>query len=48
MVHDLAKAVQAPTPMTAQAANLYRLAVARGLAELDTIAVLRLYDKEPV
>ena len=48
MVHDLAKAVQAPTPMTAQAANLYRLAVARGLAELDTIAVLKLYDKDPV
>ncbi len=48
MVHDLAKAVQAPTPMTAQAANLYRLAAARGLSELDTIAVAKLYDREPI
>jgi 3-hydroxyisobutyrate dehydrogenase len=48
MVHDLAKAVQAPTPMAAQATSLYRLLVARGLAEADAITVLKLYDKDPV
>jgi len=48
MVHDLAKAVKAPTPMVAQATSLYRLMVARGHSELDACAVMRLYLDEPV
>lgn len=48
MVHDLAKEMKAPTPMAAQAANLYRILVARGHAELDATAVLKLYLDEPV
>jgi 3-hydroxyisobutyrate dehydrogenase-like beta-hydroxyacid dehydrogenase len=48
MVHDLAKALKAPTPMASQAAALFRLLVARGHGELDGIAVLKLYDDEPV
>lgn len=48
MVHDLAKEVKAPTPMAAQAANLYRLMVARGHSELDACAVMKLYLDEPV
>jgi 3-hydroxyisobutyrate dehydrogenase len=43
-VHGLAKALQVPTPMTGQAANLYRTLVAKGHGELDGIAVLKLYD----
>ncbi len=48
MVHDLAKATGTPTPMTSQAASLYRLLCARGHAELDGAAVLKLYDDDPV
>ena len=48
MVHDLAKATKTPTPMSSQAANLYRLLVARGHGELDAIAVYKLYDEPPV
>ena len=48
MVHDLAKATGTPTPMTAQAASLYRQLVARGHGELDVVAVLKLYDDEAV
>ncbi|HJP21141.1 MAG TPA: NAD(P)-dependent oxidoreductase [Alphaproteobacteria bacterium] len=48
MVHDLAKDLKAPTPMASQAAALFRLLIARGHGELDGIAVLKLYDDEPV
>jgi 3-hydroxyisobutyrate dehydrogenase-like beta-hydroxyacid dehydrogenase len=48
MVHDLAKEVKAPTPMASQAANLYRILVARGHSELDACAVMKLYLDEPV
>jgi 3-hydroxyisobutyrate dehydrogenase-like beta-hydroxyacid dehydrogenase len=48
MVHDLARAMKAPTPMAAQAASLFRLLVARGHAELDGSAILKLYLDEPV
>ena len=44
MVHGLAKALQVPTPMTSQAATLFRTLVAKGHGELDGIAVLKLYD----
>lgn len=48
MVHDLAKEMKAPTPMAAQATSLFRLLVARGHAELDGSAILKLYLDEPV
>jgi 3-hydroxyisobutyrate dehydrogenase len=44
MVRGLAKALQVPTPMTSQAATLFRTLVAKGHGELDGIAVLKLYD----
>lgn len=48
MVHDLAKEMKSPTPMAAQAANLYRILVARGHSELDACAVMKLYLDDPV
>ncbi len=44
MIHDIAKATNTPTPMSAQAANLYRLLIARGHGGLDTLAIFKLYD----
>jgi 3-hydroxyisobutyrate dehydrogenase len=44
MVHSLAKELGVPTPMSAQAASLYRILVAKGQGELDGLAVLKLYD----
>ena len=44
-LHDLAKTLNAPTPMSSQAGNLFRLLVSKGYSELDGIAVLKLYDK---
>lgn len=49
MVHDLAKGLNVPTPMSSQAANLFRILMSKGHGELDGIAVLKLYDgKETV
>ncbi len=48
MVYDLAKKTATPTPMTDQARALYRLLVARGHGARDPIALLKLYDEEPV
>jgi 3-hydroxyisobutyrate dehydrogenase-like beta-hydroxyacid dehydrogenase len=44
MVHGLARQLVVPTPMTSQAANLFRTLVAKGHGDLDGIAVLKLYD----
>jgi 3-hydroxyisobutyrate dehydrogenase len=44
MVHGLAKELKVPTPMTSQAATLFRMLVSKGHGELDGIAVLKLYD----
>ncbi len=44
MVHDLAKSLAVPTPMSAQTANLYRILNSKGHGELDGIAVLKLFD----
>ena len=41
---DLAKALQVPTPMSAQAASLFRILNAKGHGQLDGLAVLKLYD----
>jgi 3-hydroxyisobutyrate dehydrogenase-like beta-hydroxyacid dehydrogenase len=43
MVHALAKELEVPTPMTSQAATLFRMLIAKGHGGLDGIAVLKLY-----
>jgi 3-hydroxyisobutyrate dehydrogenase-like beta-hydroxyacid dehydrogenase len=48
MVQGLAKSLTVPTPMTSQAATLFRILNAKGHGRLDCVAVLKLYDKEPV
>jgi 3-hydroxyisobutyrate dehydrogenase-like beta-hydroxyacid dehydrogenase len=46
MVHDIAKMLKVPTPMSSQAATLFRILVSKGHAEKDGIAVLKLYDQK--
>jgi 3-hydroxyisobutyrate dehydrogenase-like beta-hydroxyacid dehydrogenase len=46
MVHDIAKSLKVPTPMSSQAATLFRILVSKGHAEKDGIAVLKLYDQK--
>ena len=48
MVHGLAKSLTVPTPMTSQAATLFRILNAKGHGRQDGIAVLKLFDKEPL
>jgi 3-hydroxyisobutyrate dehydrogenase len=48
MVQALAKSLAVPTPMTSQAATLFRILNAKGHGRLDGIAVLKLFDKEQV
>ncbi len=48
MVQAVAKDMKVPTPMTAQAATLFRMLIARGGGELDAIAILKLFDKTPL
>jgi 3-hydroxyisobutyrate dehydrogenase len=45
MVHDIARSLKVPTPMSSQAATLFRILVGKGHAEKDGIAVLKLYDQ---
>ena len=45
MVHDIARDLKVPTPMSSQAATLFRILVGKGHAEKDGIAVLKLYDQ---
>ena len=44
-LHDLGKELQSPTPMSSQAASLYRILVSKGYGELDGTAILKLYDQ---
>ena len=46
MVHDIARDLKVPTPMSSQAATLFRILVGKGHAEKDGIAVLKLYDQK--
>jgi 3-hydroxyisobutyrate dehydrogenase-like beta-hydroxyacid dehydrogenase len=46
MLQGLAKELNVPTPMSAQAASLYRILVAKGQGDLDGLAVLKLYDSK--
>jgi len=45
MVHEYAAGLKAPTPMTGEALSLYRMLVHLGHAELDTGAILKIYDR---
>ncbi len=44
MVQDLAKSAGVPTPMSAQATQLYRLLVAAGHSEIDGSGIFKLYE----
>jgi len=46
MVNDFAGGLKAPTPMMGEALSLYRMLIHRGHAELDTAAVLKLYEPD--
>lgn len=46
MVHEFAAGLKAPTPMMGEALSLYRMLVHLGHAELDSGAVLKLYERE--
>ncbi|MBI1942705.1 MAG: NAD(P)-dependent oxidoreductase [Betaproteobacteria bacterium] len=47
MVHQFAADLRAPTPMTGEALLLYRELVRLGHAELDSGAVLKVYERPP-
>ncbi len=44
MVHELGASFKTPAPMTAQALSLYRMLAHLGHTELDTVALVKLYD----
>lgn len=46
MVSNFAGQMKAPTPMTGEALNLYRLLVHLGHAELDTAAIVKVFDRD--
>lgn len=45
MLHDLAKGLNSPTPMSSQTASLFRILNSKGHEELDGMAILKLYDQ---
>lgn len=45
MVQDFAAELKMPTPMTAQAQTLYRMLVHKGHSELDTSAIVKVFDR---
>jgi 3-hydroxyisobutyrate dehydrogenase len=45
MVHEYAAGLRAPTPMMGEALSLYRILVHLGHAELDTGAILKIYER---
>ncbi len=46
MLHDLAKGLKTPTPMSSQTASLYRILNSKGYEELDGMAILKLFDQK--
>ncbi|MSP98642.1 MAG: NAD(P)-dependent oxidoreductase [Betaproteobacteria bacterium] len=46
MVNEFAGALKAPTPMMGAALSLYRMLAHLGHTELDSVAVLKLYDRQ--
>lgn len=45
LVHELGATFKTPAPMTAQALSLYRMLAHLGYTELDTVALVKLYDR---
>ena len=45
MVHEYAAALKAPTPMMSEALSLYRILIHLGYADLDSGAILKVYDR---
>ncbi len=45
MLHDLAKSLKTPTPISSQTASLLRILNSKGHEELDGIAIMKLYDQ---
>ena len=45
MLHDLAKGLKSPTPMSSQTASLFRILNSKSHEELDGMAILKLYDQ---
>ena len=45
MVNELAGGLKAPTPMMGEALSLYRMLVHLGHSELDTAALLKVYER---
>ena len=46
MVSEYAAGLKAPTPLMGEALQLYRIVAHLGHAELDTAAVLKVYDRK--
>ncbi len=46
MVHEFAATSKSPLPLTAQSLALYRLLVHLGYSELDSTALIKLYDRD--
>ncbi|MEP7182482.1 MAG: NAD(P)-dependent oxidoreductase [Betaproteobacteria bacterium] len=46
MVNEFAGGLKAPVPMTGEALSLYRMLIHLGYAELDTAAILKLYERD--
>jgi 3-hydroxyisobutyrate dehydrogenase-like beta-hydroxyacid dehydrogenase len=44
MIHDLAKSLGTPAPMSGQAATLYRVFNSKGHEELDGVAIFKMFD----
>ncbi len=45
MLNEFAGGLKTPLPMSGQALSLYRMLVHLGYAELDTAAILKLYER---
>lgn len=45
MVHEYAAGLKAPTPMMSEALSLYRILIHLGYADLDSGAILKVYDR---
>jgi 3-hydroxyisobutyrate dehydrogenase-like beta-hydroxyacid dehydrogenase len=44
LMHDMARDLKVPTPISSQTATLFRIMMSKGHGELDAISVLKLYD----
>ena len=44
LMHDMARDLKVPIPMSSQSAALFRIMMSKGYGDLDAIALLKLYD----